>query len=156
LFDLLPEDQVQAILRRLFGPSWQLQLKRMPKLEPVAPNPRLTKEYLGPTWGLEKAVNRLEGRILSERFEAEPHGILGGVKYCPPEKTAAQLRPKKIGRPTKYDRPMTWAERQRRRRGKSVFQARKRGLGGILPDYPSSGFDLGAYRRLPPWQQIRI
>jgi hypothetical protein len=105
----------------------------MPELPPVKRNLCLTKEYLGWTWGLQREVRRLVGQILSEKFEAKPHGILGGVKYCPPEKTTGQLK-RKMGRPTKYRHAMTDAERKRRQRGKAVFAARKRG--GILPDNP--------------------
>jgi hypothetical protein len=140
LLDLLFESQVQAILRRRFNPSGQLEARRYPKLRPVKANPRLTVDYLEPTWGLEKAVNRLIGQILSDKFITHG-GILGGIKVYPPEATAAQLKkrkaaePKKTGRRTKYHRPMTPAERQRKKRGKAVFLARKYS-GGILPDNP--------------------
>jgi len=68
----------------------------MPALAPIKRNPLLTKEYLeggSGLEGLEKQIRRLEGRILSERFERQPQGILGGVvKYCPPETVSRKKR----------------------------------------------------------------
>src|SRR5262249_52349377 len=147
-----------AILRRQLNPSQQLEAKRYPKLKPVRPNPLLTEDYLEPTWGLERDVNRLIGQLLSERFITHG-GILGGVKVYPPEVMAAQLKkrrpklPKKIGRAVKYHRPMTPAERKRRQRGKAVFIARKIS-GGILPD---SGRPYEPPSKLlPPWQTLNF
>jgi hypothetical protein len=105
-------------------PVKQFEDKRMPALAPIKRNPLLTKEYLEGGSGLEgceKQINRLWGQILSPKFEVQ--GILGGVKYCPPETVSRQK--KKMGRPTKYHRPMSGKERQRKKRGQEVFQMRK-------------------------------
>jgi hypothetical protein len=124
LFRFLPEKKIQAALRQMRDPGWQVQMKRMERLRlrPVKRNPLLTKGYLEGIWG-EKLINRLWANILSEKFERTPQGILGGVKYCPPETVSRQK--KKMGRPTKYDRPMSGKERQRKKRGQEVFQMRK-------------------------------
>src|SRR5262249_53675572 len=136
LFQFVPEKKIQAALRQMRDPGWQVQMKRIERLRlgPVKRNPLLTRDYLEGGSGLdgiEKAINRLRGQILSEIFERRPQGILGGGKYCPHETTSRQQ--KKMGRPTKPPPPMT---RQRKKRGNAVFLARKYS-GGILPDNPS-------------------
>jgi hypothetical protein len=137
LLDFLPEQQVQRLLKELWRrlpPSWLAQLKRMPELAPVKPNPLLTKEYLEghELAGLEKQVNRLLGEILTEQFLAKPHGLLGGVKFCPPE-TVSRQKKKKMGRPTKYGRAMTPAERWRHKRGKPILQHTPLLIPGRMP-----------------------
>jgi hypothetical protein len=101
-------------------------------------------------------MNRLWANILSEKFEVQ--GILGGVKYCPPETVSRQK--KKMGRPTKYHRPMSAKERQRKKRGQEVFsplrafQMRKHAHPtGILGDLGADRVDWGEYR--PPSEPWR-
>jgi hypothetical protein len=154
LFRFLPEKKIQAALRQMRDPGWQVQMKRMERLRlrPVKRNLLLTREYLEGTWG-EKLINRLWGQILSEKFERTPQGILGGVKYCPPETVSREK--KKMGRPTKYHRPMSGKERQRKKRGQEVFQMRKYSHAlGVLGDLPSP---CGPYRYpREPWLQLKF
>jgi hypothetical protein len=158
LFRFLSEKKIQAALRQMRDPGWQVQMKRMErlKLRPVKSNPLLTREYLEGGSGLgrlEKLMNSLTANILSEKFERTPQGILGGVKYCPPETVSRQK--KKMGRPTKYHRPMSDRERQRKRRGEEVFRMRKYSHAlGVLGDLPSP---CGPYRYpREPWLQLKF
>jgi hypothetical protein len=127
----------------------------MPALVPVKRNPLLTKDYLDNEdglGGLAKAVDRLISEIYTERFLTKSQGILGGIKVYPPEKTAAQLK-RKMGRPTKYHRPMTAKERKRRERGQEVFHLRK--YSGILGNL---GTPSDAPYQYPgvPWRQFKF
>ena len=123
LFQFLSEKKIQAALRRELKSGDQSEDKRFPRLAPVKYNPRLTKQYLGTT---PKKVTALERELLECLLilhALRPRGILDPViKVYPAEKTAAQLKTK-IGRPTKYHRPMKAAERKRRQRGAAIFQS---------------------------------
>jgi hypothetical protein len=61
----------------------------------------------------------------------------GEIQICPPEKTAAQLQRRKVGRPPIGERAMTDAEYKRRSRAKQTLLPRERPEpGAVVPSTP--------------------
>jgi hypothetical protein len=110
----------------------EVELKRMGARKRVKSNPLLTKDYFAHTPG--QNGRRAECELLVARFEADG----GIIRVCPPEKTAAQLQRRKMGRPPKYGRRMTDAERKRlsRTNHNTLSPQERPEPGAVVPSTP--------------------
>jgi hypothetical protein len=137
------ERRVQALFLRGFKPSKKLELKRLPKLRRLASNPLLTNDFLYRGFRQTKDDRRAECALLVARFEAE--GSL--IQVCPPEKTAAQLNKKKMGRPPKFGRAMTPKERKRLERELKALPPQERNEPSTAVPMPLRAAVPGTYPR---------
>jgi hypothetical protein len=125
------ERRVQALIRRGFKPSRQLEAKRFPTLKRVAASPLLTRDYLSRGLRSAKDAALEECRRLVAQFIAAG----GEVRACPPEKLAAQVgaRAPKMGRPPLTGRAMAGRERIARYRAKNKNARCPAGVIGSVP-----------------------
>src|SRR5262249_24428440 len=89
----------------------------------VESSPRLTQRYLAytPDWARHEDRELLIQFGVAGFVPLELAGLISGARctVVPHEKTAAQLKPTKMGRPIMGDHVMTAAERKRRSRANS-------------------------------------
>jgi hypothetical protein len=108
------ERRVQALYCRRFKPSAALDVKRFPRLSPVATK-LVPKDARQPP----AAERRAHLNLLVADYFARG----GEITFCPPETTSAQLNKrktkKKMGRPPIFGKAMTEAQRKRRSRAPS-------------------------------------